>query len=304
MISILPNRDSKLDEFAKFKDVDFIVTDLDGTLIKGAEPLVNQIKIAISSIQKKKTRFTVATGRTFYGARSLLDEIGLKFKIPVALYNGCVVLEYGTNEIIRADGISLDAMKALWKLNEKFSVDMFFYSLSYCRNSLSEKTDIFEKVYVTDNCSTGKDTNGMDVFPVKNMDDINGNIISVLIDYKKMSEELRLTIRERIELRTDISYTDSGNGFFEIKNAKLDKGTICDILRMRKPKWDTRERKILAIGDNDNDIELFQKADISVAVENASEQAINYAEYVCENESASGFLDLLKVLERVDRYFG
>ena len=90
----------------------------------------------------------------------------------------------------------------------------------------------------------------------------------------------------------------TGNGFIEIKNAETDKGNIYDILRK---KYDVK--KILAIGDNDNDKELFEKADISVAVANSSTLAITTAQYLCENECAKGFLDMLETVKNAKWYY-
>ena len=97
-----------------------------------------------------------------------------------------------------------------------------------------------------------------------------------------------------------ISFTDSGNGYIELKASGLAKGIIYKILKMQK-KY--KINKILAIGDNDNDKELFQLADISVAVANASPLAIEEADYICEKESAAGFLDMLEVIKTAKKYY-
>ena len=59
----------------------------------------------------------------------------------------------------------------------------------------------------------------------------------------------------------------------------------------------------MAIGDNDNDVDLFKKADISIAVKNASNMAKKVCNYVCERDSAAGYLDMLTVIEQAKRYY-
>lgn len=71
MIVNLPDGNSPLEEYEVFADVDFIVTDLDGTLIDGEEPVLGQIKKLISKLKKKHTQITVATGRTYYESSDL-----------------------------------------------------------------------------------------------------------------------------------------------------------------------------------------------------------------------------------------
>lgn len=67
-----------------------------------------------------------------------------------------------------------------------------------------------------------------------------------------------------------VSYTDSGSGFIEIRTRQTEKSIIIEELRCRFPKDCAQKGKILAIGDNENDVDLFKLADISVAVANSS----------------------------------
>lgn len=59
----------------------------------------------------------------------------------------------------------------------------------------------------------------------------------------------------------------------------------------------------MAIGDNDNDVDLFEAADISVAVSNASLKAKQTADYWCRRENAAGYLDMLVVIENARKYW-
>ncbi|MBO4999015.1 MAG: HAD hydrolase family protein [Lachnospira sp.] len=60
---------------------------------------------------------------------------------------------------------------------------------------------------------------------------------------------------------------------------------------------------MLAIDDNDNDIESFSGADISIAVANSSSLALDHADYVYDNKSVLGFYDMLHVLEAAKKYY-
>ena len=62
-----------------------------------------------------------------------------------------------------------------------------------------------------------------------------------------------------------------------------------------------KREEIICIGDNENDIDLFKTADISVAVANASVQARKTADYLCRRECAKGYLDMLMVIENAKK---
>ena len=99
-MSYLPDGNSPLEDYDIFLDVSFIVTDLDGTLIDGDEPVLWQIKKLISKLKKQHTQITVATGRTYYGAEARMQELGIDVGMPVALYNGGVVRVWNRKYII------------------------------------------------------------------------------------------------------------------------------------------------------------------------------------------------------------
>ncbi len=120
-----------------------------------------------------------------------------------------------------------------------------------------------------------------------------------MISKKGLSNKEIKKILENLENNDRISFTDSGNGYIEIKANGLNKSIIFEMLKNQN-KY--QANKILAIGDNDNDEELFKYADISVAVANSSAVAIEMANYICENESANGFLDMLNVLKTAKKY--
>lgn len=300
MMKKLPDGDSSLEDFRAFYDVSFIITDLDGTLIKGAEPVLKQIRDKISCIQKKKIFLTVATGRTYFGAKKLIKEIGVKAGMPIALYNGGVVLEYGTGNVLYSNGLSKATIRTILDFIEDWKGRAFFYSFHARSNGLDDCMDIMEKVYGIGEPDRSLDVNGLPISYTGADEIYEREIMAVLIDKSSISDA---EMKEGMDLfkREKIAFTDSGNGFVEIKSIGMSKGIILHILKQRK---DLKDGKMLAIGDNDNDIELFDEADISVAVADASIVALEHAEYICEHESAEGFLDMLDVIIRSLTYFG
>lgn len=302
MIVNLPDGNSQLDDYEVFAKVDFIITDLDGTLIEGEAPVLGQIRKLIAKLKKKHIQITVATGRTYYGAEAKMQELGINVGMPVALYNGGVVVEYGTGNILYASYVPSRAVMELLDVVDLNKTNVYVYAFS-ARSPFdfgNEEGFLKEEVYAWGKCRKEQDVNGMPIQYVHIREISEMEISAVLIDDISMSQQERKEIHKVLQRYSDVKITDSGNGFIEIKGEGMNKGIIYNILKEHK-KFSAK--KILAIGDNDNDIELFSGADISVAVANSSPLALNYADYVCDNKSAEGFYDMLQVLEVAKRYY-
>lgn len=305
MIATLPDGNSPLYSYENFAEVDFIVTDLDGTLIVGELPVLKQIKDSIARLKRKQIQVTVATGRTYCGAKARIQELGISSGMPVALYNGGLVVEYRTGNILHADYIPCEVIQDLLRIIDLHKNTIYVYGVSSAMPFFSGDKDdyIKEEVYAWGRIQKDKDVNGMTIRRVQVGELLEKKISAILIE-NNMSLEEKQIIKGELQQYSCIRITDSGSGFMEIKGGGgskgKDKGIINDILKSEKYS----ARKILAIGDNDNDVELFKTADISVAVGNTSDLAREYADYVCERNSAEGFYDMLKVLENAKRYYG
>ena len=300
MIAKLPDGNNNLDDFEHFSNVDFIVTDLDGTLIAGPGNVLTQIKENIFLLRRYKVQITIATGRTYAGAQSLMREIDLKVGMPVALYNGSVVIEYGTDNVLYCNPIEYNIIQDLIDYVDLLKTNVYIYTFAIEDLILITEGEsrIREKVYGLGIQQNRKEVNDLYVEWMREMGQINEPILAVLIEKKYLEQSQINYIKTYIESNTEIVYTDSGSGFIEVKGKGLNKGIIIQILREKY-----KVNAILAIGDNDNDKELFQNADISVAVENSSSVAIETADYVCENESAEGFSDMLEVIKSAKKYY-
>ena len=298
----LPDGNNPLEDYMIFADVDLIVTDLDGTLIDGDAPVLSQIKKSIAKLKKKHTQITVATGRTYCGAAIRMQELGIDVGMPVALYNGGVVVEYGTGNILYASYVPSGVAKELLNVVDLQKSNILVYTFSACSpfTANNENSLIKENVYVWGRYRNEQDVNGMPAQRMSLEEKIDMKISAILVSNTDMSQEEKQKIFNVLHKYTNIKVTTSGNGYIEIKGEGMNKGIIYDILKKHEKFM---AKKILAIGDNDNDIELFSGADISVAVANSSPLAFDYADYVCDNNSAQGFYEMLSVLEMAKRYY-
>lgn len=301
MIAELPNNTSKIEELQPFGEVVFIVSDIDGTIVAGDKEILNQISKKADRLRRAGVQLTVATGRTLRGAKDIIKQLGIKETIPIALYNGSLIVENNTSNVIFMANILQEDVKKIFNAAINQYVNIYYYVLEKELNPLSGNPGGFvEKVYAKGNQDRKKDVNGTEIQWIREYQEIEKEeVITILVESLGLDRFQRNTLLSELDTIEEVSYTDSGSGFIEIRNRRANKGLIFNIL---KDKYLCPYGKFLAIGDNDNDLELFEAADISVVVYNASKAAINSAEYICANESAAGFYDLLTLIDNAKRY--
>ena len=74
-----------------------VVSDLDGTLLNGSHAIDEFTKETVSEVINRGIKFYIATGRSYSGAKDIMDKLGLK--IPLITSNGARILDEEGNEI-------------------------------------------------------------------------------------------------------------------------------------------------------------------------------------------------------------
>ena len=301
---LLPNKNSPLECFRVFSEVDYIVSDIDGTLTVGSAPVFEQIKKQTNYLKKKNVITTIATGRPYRGAYKVIHELGITDGTTVILYNGGVLLAHRTGDIIKKNIIDNYEAKTIFDLVAECGAGIYVYACElYLPNvyNLLGGCKLEEIVYYAGLKKRFVDVNGFQVVQLNDSILQEKSIVSILIEKEELSTTVKKKVMEYLLSDSAITYTDSGGGFIEIRAVEGKKSSVIDVLRTQN-KYE-KLNKILAIGDNDNDIDMFESADISVAVKNASMMAKRVADYICERDHAAGYLDMLMVIEQAKRYF-
>ena len=74
-----------------------VVSDLDGTLLNGSHEIDDFTKETVSAVIDKGIKFYIATGRSYSGAKAIMDKLGLK--IPLITSNGARIMDEEGKEI-------------------------------------------------------------------------------------------------------------------------------------------------------------------------------------------------------------
>ncbi len=253
------------------------VTDLDGTFLNSKGELSSNTKEMLSDALSKGTGFTLATARTFATVTQMFD--GVDLKLPVILMNGVMVYDLSEKAPVSCHSIDTDSTKKVFETYRKHNVYplVYRYKKPYLEIEYYDRSNPYQMQYISNrNEANGKKFIYSPAFTCEGKDDV---IYIVTLD---MYERL-LPLYNNIKIINDIScvfyrdnYTDCY--FLEIFAKDVSKASaLLEVKRMAGAE------KVIAFGDNLNDMEMFKASDEAYAVGNACDELKSIATGVIGN---------------------
>ncbi len=239
------------------------ITDLDGTMLTSDGKLSDFSANIVSKLIEKGVLFSVATARTAATVVDMFKDTGLN--TPIALMNGvCIYDSLAKRNVLTH---SIDKETAVQVLSVYASANkhpmLYFDKGDYLEIVYTEIDNVHQYEYITDrNARNLKKFIKADKYNL----DVDSDLLYIVCFDKPSEIE---GIYNQISCFDGViscfysdNYTDCN--FLETMNSSISKGTAAlEIKRL------TGADRIVAFGDNLNDIPLFRVADESYAVSNA-----------------------------------
>ncbi|MBO0991625.1 Cof-type HAD-IIB family hydrolase [Bacillus sp. SD088] len=279
-----------------------IASDMDGTLLNSQGMISENNKQAIELAKEKGIEFLVATGRSWEEARYVLDKEGID----------CAVICVNGAEIRSRKGdilysIGLDGATAE-KVAQVFDEVGMYYELYTPEGTLSADEALgvqsLVDIYHTAN-------------PSEDIDKIRDSVkrrfthssLRIVDQYKKifqakdcqiykflafsMNEDLLLKVSERLKDIEGIEVTSSGRHNIEIGHREAQKGIA---LKRWTEILGISLQDTMAIGDNYNDLSMFERVGHSFAMGNAEPAIKEVCRYTTDTNLEDGVAKAIKKL--------
>ena len=264
------------------RNIQYIVVDLDGTLLNDKHKLDKRNKEAILKAIAQGVKVIIATGKTRASAESIIADLNLD--TPGVFVQGLII--YNADGTIRQEH-TLDADVARHAIQHAESLG--FEVIAYSGNRLVCKR-LDESV--KEIASFGEPMPGAVGSLINQVHSIKMNKLIVVGGNKRKLKALQWQLSQQISGKAH--FTDGGVlTSLEILPKGINKGQgVKTLLR----QLTANPENVMAIGDAENDVEMLEVAGFAVAVKNASEKTKAVADEIVASNNDGG------VAEAIERF--
>jgi Cof subfamily protein (haloacid dehalogenase superfamily) len=255
-----------------------VVSDVDGTLMTDDKRLTPRAQAAVAKLHTRGIIFTVISSRPPRGVRMLLDP--LEIKTPFGCFNGGVIARPDLSVITAHVLASHAARCAVDMLSARGAQSWIFAGPDWLvRDSdapyvgLEERTVRFRPTIVED------------FGPAL---DVAAKIVGVSADFELLA---RCERDVRTALDGQASVVRSQPYYLDITHPLANKGVALTALAtlLAVPL-----AEIAVIGDGGNDVAMFERSGLSIAMGNASPQVQRAADFVTDTNREEGFANAIE----------
>ncbi|MED2942336.1 sugar-phosphatase [Bacillus swezeyi] len=262
-----------------------IAIDMDGTLLNDLHEVTEEVRNALHAAKTKGVKIVLCTGRPLGGVSRYLEELNLNEDGDyVIAYNGALVQNTHTQEVVSELTLGYEDVTSLYKLSQTLDTPMHFFDSShlYTPNREISPYTVYES-YVTQ-------------VPLRfrTMEEIPEDILAPKAMYIDEPEKLERTIAAiPKEVKERYTMVKSSPFFYEILHPAASKGNavrqLADLLGIAK-------EEVMAIGDNGNDLTMIDWAGCGVAMGNAIPEVKASANYETRSNNENGVAHAIQEL--------
>lgn len=259
-----------------------IALDMDGTLLRSDGTISERTQAAIRAAHQQGVQVVLASGRPFEGIERYLEQLGLTSEKDFALnYNGAVLTNVGTREIIRSNLLTGKDIREVYAFSQQVGVNTHAFSteLGLITPKASKYTE------------HERDMNGI---PMNIVD-----FAALPVDHpviKIMLVDEPDVLQQGVD-QLPTSYYDrftvvrSAPFFLEVLNKSSDKGTGVAGLAQH---LGIRQDEVICVGDAGNDLHMIDYAGLGVAMGNAFAEVKAIADYITTSNNDDGVAHVIE----------
>lgn len=261
-------------------NVKLVICDVDGTLIDADEAIPSEIQNLAVKLSEHGIIFTIATGRMPYEMEHLINFMGIKE--PCAFGNGALISK--GKDVIAQRTMCIKSILPL--INEMQRAEMSIVLSLEDGDKVVEMTPFLKEKALQFNRNYEYIQLDRELLSVSSLYKVQVYNHYMENDIGVWTERLK-----QCEGSQQFNLNIYGNLGFEISPAGIDKSYG---LKKIAAFLNISTQEILAIGDQNNDIEMIMTAGIGVSVANASDALKGISDYICTTETASGVIEAIK----------
>jgi transaldolase len=254
-----------------------VLTDVDGTLVTRDKVLTERALQAVKRLRERGVVFTITSGRPPFGMRKLVETLGLT--MPMAAFNGGVIVLPDLS-ILDERQLPDYVLPALIDMIQAHGLDVWLFC----------STDWY--VRSLDAPRVSRETSNIQRPPkvVPNFDGVTGvvKVVGVSDDHPRVAD-CEAAVQKHFG--THVSAARSQPHYLDVTHPTANKGMVIERLsrHLKIPM-----HRIAVLGDQLNDVLMFKKSGLSVAMGNASDAVKAQAHFVTTSFDEEGFANAVE----------
>ena len=260
------------------KDIRLVIADVDGTLVTQDKVVTERAVEAVKRLREAGIAFTITSGRPPLGMKMLIEPLGLTE--PIAAFNGGVVVHPDLS-VMTQSFVPADMAAKVIESIARHGLDVWVYT---DRDWLIHDA---AAPHVSREQWTVK-------FPPKVVSDFSAHldrvakIVGVSDDYTAVAtaeSDLQHECGNRASAARSQPY------YLDVTHPDANKGHVVTTL---SEALSIPAEQIATIGDMPNDVLMFKKSGVSIAMGNASPEVQAQAQFVTTSNQQEGFADAME----------
>lgn len=269
-----------------------VVLDLDGTLLNDDKLISDKNAYILNELHKRGIHIVIATGRNYYMAKNLIEKI--RSVEPVIFANNGAVVRHHDDSFIDSNYLDFSIFENIYALGLKHNLNPVIHVDEYHEGyDLIYECENYEEVYL------GYIKKDYERARNKKFNNYKiNNILSVCYfnDYKRLDE-----------FKNEIKKIPGE--FNIILNQNISNWSLLELLNINGCKWcalkkyigsiGINENDVVALGDDNNDIELIKNSGLGIAMKNATDKLKGASDWISRfsNNESAVYYELSKIFE-------
>lgn len=253
--------------------ISLVLADVDGTLVTEEKILTERARAAVKALHRAGIRFAITSGRPPLGMGMLFDPLDIE--TPIAGFNGGLFVDRHL-AILEQKTVPPDVARQAIDLMRARGLDTWVYSGNDWLITKAVAPHVAREAWTVK-------------FQPKVVPDIGehlqqvAKIVGVSDDLDKVG---RCEAEAQAAFGRQATATRSQPYYLDVTNKDANKGAVADYLARH---LGVPEEEIATIGDQQNDVLMFKRSGLSIAMGNASDEVKAQATAVTASYNDEGF---------------
>jgi Cof subfamily protein (haloacid dehalogenase superfamily) len=254
--------------------IKMVIADVDGTLVTQEKILTKRAAEAVQRLHEAGILFTITSGRPPRGMAMLIEP--LKLTQPLAAFNGGVLIKPDLKTVVDQKFLPVGVPEKVIESIENHGLDVWLYT----------DIDWFVRDPNAPHVAREQWTVKFPPTVVKTFDGLLGRVAKIV----GVSDDLERVAKCEKDVQqaggTHISAARSQPYYLDVTHPQANKGEV--VLSLSR-LLNIPTAQIATIGDMPNDVLMFKKSGVSIAMGNASPEVQAAATYVTSTNEDEGF---------------